>query len=419
MHIQPLIFGIIASLSFVNAADDDESSTSSSSSTSGNPCSFSRTTITEATGIQEINSCATLDGDITITGNELDVLDLPGIRRLDGSLNVVNCPLILNANFLLLENITGSLRMQNMTRLLNIQLPNLNISNDLQLISLPSLETLGINPNIYLAEKVVLSDTALGDLTGFDGFESIMEMNINNNKNITRIEFPNLRTVRENLILSFNNDGASVVMDNLIWAANLTIQDVRSVSLRRLTNVNGSLSFSFNTFESLVVDNVTNVGTSLQIFANDDMNELSFSRLTEIAGEFKMFNNSALQNMSDSFPSLRRVRGALSITGDFEVLRLPDLERVDGDFYMTSTDNDFECEAFRELRDSGNIQGHNYECEAQRRESYSTETGELEGDDTDDENDGRTNTNSNAGGKLFVPGAMISLIAGVLFSVYI
>ncbi|KAG7664185.1 ECM331 [[Candida] subhashii] len=420
MKLAPLLIGLITSLSLVHADDDDESSSTTATS-NRNPCSFSRTTITQSTGVQEINSCATLDGDITISGSEIEILDLPGIRQLEGSLTVINSPTILNVNFLSLANITGALKMQNMTRLVNVQLPALNISKDLQLVSLPSLEVLGLNSEMYSIEKVVLSDTALSDINGFNGFENIHNMNINNNKNITRLNFGNLKTVTENLILSFNHDNAIVEMDELIWAANLTIQDVAGVSLKNLTNVNGSLSLSFNTFESLDLDSLTNVGTSLQIFANDDLTDLSVNNLTEISGEFKMFNNTALEDMNNTFTSLRRVRGAVSITGVFETLEMPSLERVDGDFMMTSTDEDFNCDAFDELHDRGDIQGHNYECAAQKSEAFSSD----EVDSDDDSNGGSGGSggsgsgNSSAGDKLFVPSVLLSIIVGILAINYV
>ncbi|RLV91724.1 Cell surface GPI-anchored protein ECM33 [Spathaspora sp. JA1] len=391
MQLKSLLLSAVAIASVFAADDDDKTttkttskatSTATTSTSRKDPCSFS-TAITEPTGIAELNACATLKGEITISGNAIGPIDLPSVRELAGSLTIVNSPSIVSVSLNSLQNITGSLQIKNATQLHSIDVISLERVKELQFISLPSLSNFNFNPSIKEVEKIVLSDTALFDLSGLTQFKEINYMNLNNNKNITTIDFPNLKTVTDTLILSFNHDDAQVSMNKLIWAANLTIQDVKKFSATNLTAVNGTLGFSYNTYEELKLDKLENVGQSLQIFANDDLDRLSLKKLTEIGGELKMFNNTELENMTYSFPELKRVRGALSITGDFEDLSMPSLERVQGDFKMTSKSEDFKCDKYDELKDKGRIEGHNYQCASGKKENLS---GKVDDDEEDDDN---------------------------------
>ncbi|EGW31043.1 uncharacterized protein SPAPADRAFT_52225 [Spathaspora passalidarum NRRL Y-27907] len=415
MQLKPFLLLLAYAIVDVFAADDTKTTTTSKS----DPCSFS-TTIIEPTGIQELNTCATLKGEITISGNAIGPIDLPSVRELAGSLTIVNSPSVVSVSLNSLQNITGKFQIKNATQLNSIDVISLERVKDLQFISLPSLSNFNFNPSIKAVEKIVLSDTALYDLSGLTHFTEINYMNLNNNKNITEIEFPNLKTVTDNLILSFNHDDAKVKMDKLIWAANLTIQDVAKFSAVNLTAVNGTLGFSYNAIEELKLDKLESVGESLQIFANDDLDNLSLKKLSEIGGEFKMFNNTELDNMTSSFPELKRVRGALSITGDFKDLQMPKLDRVQGDFKMTSKNEDFSCKHFDDLKDRGRIEGHNYECTPGKKEKLGKQ-GDDDDDDDDDRDSGskKTSSKKNGGNNVLVPMNFLTSVFAFLIANFV
>ena len=175
-----------------------------------------------------------------------------------------------------------------------------------------------------------MSDTALTNLNGLASFNTIDSININNNKNISKIEFSDLQTVTDSLILSFNNDDAEVKLDSLKWAGNLTIQDVSSIQASNLTSVNGSLLISYNTFDELEFPNLKSVGNSMQIFAHDELTKISFPKLSELDGELEMFNNTQLEEID--FGNLTTIKGAVTISGPFDNLTMENLKLVSGDF---------------------------------------------------------------------------------------
>ncbi|KAI3405196.2 ECM331 [Candida oxycetoniae] len=408
MHFKSLIALIVSTTTvLVQAADNDTDS-----------CSFSKTSIIDPTGIQSLNACPTLDGDITITGNSLNSIDLSGVTVIKGKVLITNSGSIISLNLNQLQNITGSLVLNNVTQLNSIDLNSLSIADDLELISLPSFAILNLNQDVSKAGKVVLSDTALSNLNGLAAFDTIDHMNINNNKNITHIEFVNLQTVTDSLVLSFNNDNAIVYLNALKWASNLTIQDVGEFYASNLTAVNGSLSFSYNTFDKLNVSKLETVGSSLQIFANDDLTDLSLNSLREISGELRMFNNTQLENLDDSFNSLQRIRGAVSIAGPITNFTVSSLQRVNGDFELNSSSEDFDCSEFNALHDAGDIEGHNYICAAGVEESMlsSQSTSTSSSDSTDGSGSTTTSTGNRENGvnKLIVPGSFLTGLVGVL-----
>ncbi|KAK6461574.1 hypothetical protein DFJ63DRAFT_275846, partial [Scheffersomyces coipomensis] len=312
--------------------------------------------------VASLNACPTLDGTIEITGDEIVSLQLPSVQEIDGDINIFNSSSINNINLNQLSSINGSLSITALTALASIDFTSLENVEDLELISLPSLSLVTFLKGLQTVNDLQLSDTALQTIQGFNTFDTVNILNINNNKNISTIDLP-LQTVTNTLLISFNNDHAEIVLDDLIWASNLTIQDVESISAQNLTAVNGSLIIAYNIFDTLALDNLTAVGGSVEIFANDELTDLSLSDLSTIGGELRLFNNTILESITnDSFASLTKIKGAFNVAGDIANFTLPKLTLVAGDFSLISTNEDFDCSPFNKLHSSSSIQGHDYTC---------------------------------------------------------
>ena len=205
-----------------------------------------------------------------------------------------------------------------------------------------------MNKGISEVGSLKISDTALSSLEGLTNYKSVGSLDVDNNKNISYIDLSTLETVKDSLVLSFNSDECEVKLDELIWASNLTIQDVADFSAGNLTKVNGTFNLAYNTFESIEFKSLKEVGGSLQIFANNDMTELSVNKLTSIGGEFRMYNNTDLEDMEESFAKLKTVEGAVDISGNRLFLStLPKLKEVDGTFTFDTKSDEFDCTSFK------------------------------------------------------------------------
>lgn len=352
-------------------------------------CSFDDTTMTDAASISALASCPTLDGTLEISGDAIGSLNLGSIQDIKGTVHIFNSSSATDISFNSLQSISGSLSIDALTQLHVIDFSQLGHINDLSLISLPSLSSLNLNIGVSNLTNLEVSDTALSTLQGLiTNVDTVGQLNINNNKNITTLDLGNLESVTENLILSFNGDNCQVQLDNLQWASNLTIQDVGSLQISGINYVNGSLIIAYNKFDSFSMP-IEEVGGALQIFANDDMTSFDLSNLTTIGGELRIFNNTELEDMGHSFSSLETVKGAVNIQGSFANLTIPDLSEVDGDFTVQSNNDEFDCKAFEELHSRKKIEGHNFKCVAPTASgsgsaAMSTQTFGSDSDSSDD-----------------------------------
>lgn len=397
-----------------------------SAASSSASCSFDDQTITAAASASALGACATLEGTLEISGNEIGSLNLGGVEEIAGDISIFNSSSITDVTLNSLESISGSLEFDALTQLHVIDLSRLTEVSELNLISLPSLSVINLNSGVSRLTSMQVSDTALSSLQGLiTNINSVGLLNVNNNKNITSLELGNLQSVQENLILSFNGDSCDITLDNLGWASNLTIQDAASFSANNLTSVNGSLIIGYNKFDSFDLP-VETIGGALQIFANDDMTEFSLSNLTEVGGEVRIFNNTELDDMSDSFASLETIKGAVNIEGSFSNFSMTSLEEVDGDFSVRSDNEDFDCSEFRELHSDDKIEGHNFKCVAPKKDSSASgsassfETETFEGAESgtvssgDDEEGG--SSSSADGASTLIGGGIIAIIASSFIS---
>lgn len=295
-----------------------------------------------------------------MTGDQLASLDLSQVKEIDADLLFFNSSSITDINLGGVANVTGSLGFSALTQLHNIQFSALTLAQQLLFVSLPSLAALNLGLGLANVLSLTLSDTALSSIDRLLKFSEIDVLNVNNNKNITSIDLSGLEAVTQGLTLSFNSDNATVRLDNLQWAANLTLQDIGDLDISSLRYVNGSFVVAYNSFDTVSFDSLSNVGASLQLFANDNLEYLNLGNLTEIDGEFHVFNNTDLLDIE--LDSLKTVKGAVNMKGDFGNFTLPNLNEVDGDFNIQSTSSNFSCNAFNKLHNNNKIKGHNYNC---------------------------------------------------------
>lgn len=359
-----MLHPILSTLALINLVVAASSSAS---------CSFS-TKITSPTDIAQLSQCTALSGTIEIGGSGIGSIDLSGVEEIKGDVKLFNSSSVTNINLNSLKKISGSLSVIAYTQLFSIDLTSLTEVKDLSLVSLPSLVTLNLNAGVENATSIEISDTALHGLAGLINFSKIESLDINNNKNISEINFPSLLSVSDSLSLSFNSDSCDIKLDSLSSASNLTVQDVSSFSASNLTSVNGSLVIGYNTFDNLVMNHLKTVG-SLKLFANNDLTNADFSKLTLITGELFVSNNTVWDNMKNSFKNLTTIEGALQINGDIANFTLPSLKVIDGDFTFSTTNEDFDCSDFNALQKGNKILGHNYNCTTPKKAEVSSKGG--------------------------------------------
>ena len=90
------------------------------------------------------------------------------------------------------------------------------------------------------------------------------------------------------------------------------------MQLPSLANVNGSIGFYSNTFESISLPNLTSTGQALVFQDGIGLSNISVPSITEVGAALNINNNPDLKTI-DGFPVLEVVVGAIDFSGDFDV----------------------------------------------------------------------------------------------------
>lgn len=102
---------------------------------------------------------------------------------------------------------------------------------------------------------------------------------------------------------------------------------MRGISLDNLEKVSGDLSFISNTFTELGLGTIDEIGGTLTLTKNTNLEKLGLPKLRRLGGALSLSDNSALASIQ-AFPNLEEVDGTLDITGAFDEVQLPKLNDV-------------------------------------------------------------------------------------------
>lgn len=336
-----------------------------STTKSSDPCSIgSKATATAQTDLDVFASCKTITGNLTITG-ELGSGAIANVQKIDGSLIIKNATQLVSFSADSISEITGSLELTDLTILTTASFGSLEKVSSINLITLPAIST--FNSKLSSADNIYISDTTLESVDGFSVLSKVSTFNINNNRFLTSIQ-SSLKTVSDALSFQFNGDNATITLDELIWANNITLSDVSSASFDNLQSVNASLAFLNNSLESIKLNNLSNVGQTFTIAYNDDLTDLELDQLTKVGGGLVVANNTNLIKI-DAFKKLQSIGGALNVLGKFGVLDLKSLKSVRGAADVETTSSNFSCSALKTLQKKGAIQGDKFVCKTGHKSS--------------------------------------------------
>lgn len=342
---------------FTNPIYTDSTASATSSYSIASGCSLSSATATAQADLDKYSGCEALKGDLTITG-DLGSAALNNVKAIYGSLTINNATQLSSFSAPGLETVEDELSLTQLTILSTLALPLLTTVGTVNLVTLPALSSIQLNTGITSLKSLVISDTSLETLDGFD-ITTLDTFNVNNNKELNSIDSA-LKTVNVALEVSFNSEDVEVSFDDLEWANNMTFRDISSISLSKLEAVNASLGFINNSISSIEIPTLTKLGGSLSIVSNDNLEEVDLSNLTSIGGGFVISNNSELGSI-EGFDSLQTVAGAIIFVGNFTNATLPSLKRVSGGVDIESSDH-LDCDGFNSLDKKGAIQGDAYVC---------------------------------------------------------
>jgi len=344
-------------------------------------CSQATATINSAADATALADCTTISGSVLVSTTAGGIINFDGPQKINGDLIVENNGAITTLESTSIATITGTFGLSNLTLLSTLQFSVLETVGTINWAALPALPALTFTKSVSTANSVTITNTFLSTLDGIN-LNTVDTLDINNNNRLKTFstQVGNITTL---LNIDSNGKLLDVSFPNLIWAANMTLRNVSSVSIPSLATVNGTLGFYENYFPSLSAPNLTSVGNTangqggLAFVANPDLANITIPMLQTVGGAFQIANNSALDAIS--FPTLTEVGGAIDFSGNFTTPQLPKLNDVKGGFNMQSTTS-IDCSGFQSEHSSGNIQG-TYTCKttADAQSGTSTSSGTSSG----------------------------------------
>lgn len=313
--------------------------------------------------MDDIKSCSTFKGDITLQGDKLQDVELSGIKKIQGSLNIKNVTQMKTFSAPDLQEIEDSFSINVATVLNRFAMPKLTKVGSINWVTLPQVRQLAFDAVVTNATDITISDTGLTSLDGIN-VQKVGKFDINNNKDLKEVNV-DVASVSNSLDISFNAQDVATSFPYLLWANNITFRDCGEIQLPNITSVNASLGFINNTVKGIQAPNLKKVGGSVSFVSNRKLSNVSFPKLTEIGGGFQIANNTHLKSIM-GFPKVKSVAGAIDFQGNFDTAVLPALSLVRGGVDIDSKSDKFNCSSWDKAHKAGDIHGDSYICKAKK-----------------------------------------------------
>lgn len=286
--------------------------------------------------------CQELIGDLVIAPLfDSSIVDLGSISKIQGNLIIENSSGIVRINAINLNYITRDFILKSLTSLVTVEIPNLKLLNSIDWKVLPILNSVDINKEIIVNQNIIISDTSLSNINGFQRIKDIDIFNINNNRFLETIK-TNLVTINKQLSIHANARDLELEMPMLKAAENITIRDTSYIWFPNLEIVSTSFEIIENLITILEVPNLKFIGGTLGIIENLQLNTANFNNVTEIQGGLMIAQNNEL-NKIDFFQNLKQIGGAIHFEGKFKDTNFENLKLVKGSAFIKSSSDSLDC----------------------------------------------------------------------------
>lgn len=280
-------------------------------------CTSSTATINSAAEATALASaCKTFNGNIFINTGATGPLAFEGLGQVKGDFVAEHNGALTGLSSSTLNTITGAFKLSNLTGLSNLAFTSLDTVGSISWVALTALDTLTFGtPGITKANSVVISDTFLSTLDGID-VTSVTDLDINNNHRLTKWDSP-LANLSSTMNFLANGADMTVSFNKLVWAAEMSINNITEFNVPALQTVNGSAAFGSNQFTSFSAPNLTSTKTGdISFVGNNKLQNITFPQLTTVGGALLIANNTALTTVN-GFNKLKTIGGAIKLRGNF------------------------------------------------------------------------------------------------------
>jgi hypothetical protein len=349
-------------------------------------CKQKLVTIKSQSDADALNGCTTFTGNIEISKDvPSGGISLGGIQQINGDLIANKAVKLTALSATDLGSISGTIKFTSLTTMSSLEFPSLSQVGAISWTTLNALQSLTFTTGVTKAKSVFITDTALTTLDGIN-LATVDSFEITNNAYLRKIE-TQVGNISQALIINNNGPNLELTFPNLIWAFNMTVRNVSSLSIPSLKVVNSTFGVYGSYMESVIAPNLTKVGGDVAFVADSSLTNISMPLLQTIGGGLLIANNSKLMDIT-GFKNLKSAAGAISISGNFTKAAFPALEDVQGTF-NAQTSGKFSCNDFNKLHDAQVVKGDVF-CQAQSDNVQDKPNGDTSGNTDDSSSDDST-----------------------------
>lgn len=245
-------------------------------------------------------------------------IEVDKLQKIDGNLTISDAQDLAQVTFGSLQEITGDFLLAFLSGLASLNMPALSTCNQINLTALPVLQALNFGTvGVTKAQSILISNTGLSSLDGFNNLKSVDSLNINNNQALQNVSL-GVSAVTGSITIVDNNGlttGLNVNFPFLETAQNMTFRNCSDIKLPALANVTDELGFYGNGLTSFSAPNFTTV-RGLVFDENTELTNISCPSLTSVNGSYQITDNTKLTQV-DGFPKLEVIGGDFKCNGNF------------------------------------------------------------------------------------------------------
>lgn len=153
--------------------------------------------------LDAIKVCQTYTGTISVDGSSVQTLQMNGVQTINGDLVLKNNDNLSSFNAPALQSIKGQLEMSNQTHLSSFVVPKLQTAEGINIAVLPQLVDVSFLNTINGLKKLSVTDTRAVNIQNAY-VTDLQQLTLNNNVNLTSIQFPSLFKVDGEVYITGN-----------------------------------------------------------------------------------------------------------------------------------------------------------------------------------------------------------------------
>lgn len=165
--------------------------------------------ITSQAELDNLQSCSSYDGTISIDGTNAEALNMDGIERITGDLIMRNNDNLNSFHAPALQSIRGGINVANQTHLSQLSVPNLKNASSITLAVLPELDDLSFVNSLSGLTTISIADTRVQKVEN-PYISNLQQLMLTNNVNLTSVHLENLSKVAGQVYVTANGASCGV-----------------------------------------------------------------------------------------------------------------------------------------------------------------------------------------------------------------